>query len=369
LLSYISKLKLTNYRNFENLNLEFPGSSIALVGKNGVGKTNILEAISIMQPGRGIRSAKITDISHNNANFFGVFVELLLGNEKIQIGTEYNKKISRVRKIKINKNYYISQMELIKYLRIISLSPSMDGMFIDSPHSRRKFIDRITWNFYGNHSQLINSYDQLIKERNNILRENILDHGWIKNVEKQIVDFGSNILINRNEILSLLSSELENRVDHIKVFPAPDIFLSGEVEEIFGSNNVENFKEIYKEKLFNSRSLDSLKGSTGFGPHRSELSVNFKEKKIPAYLCSTGEQKILLISIILATARASKDFHGSSPILLLDEVFSHLDEVRREALSREIIDIGIQAWMTSTEASHYMTFGGKSYIINLDEIV
>lgn len=366
--SYISKLKLSNYRNYKNLNLDLPNLSVALVGKNGIGKTNILEAISILQPGRGIRSSKIVDLAYNKTAFFGVFVELLLGNEKTQIGTEYNEKESKIRKIKVNENFYISQIELIKYLRIISLSPLMDRIFIDAPGSRRKFIDRITWNFFGNHSKLISSYNKLIKERNNILREPKYDSLWLENIEKQIVEFGANILINRNNVLCLIVNELTDSKHRNKIFSTADIILSGEAEKMFKSNNLEDFMEGYRKKLFNSRSLDSLKSSTEFGPHRSELYVNYKEKEIPAYLCSTGEQKVLLISIILSAARASKNFHGVPPILLLDEVFTHLDIIKRDALSKEILDMGIQAWMTSTEASHYMTFEDKSYIINLDKV-
>ena len=367
--SYISKLKLTNYRNFERLNLELPDSSIALVGRNGVGKTNIIEAISVMQPGRGIRSAKFSDMTFNKSNYFGIYTELFDGVEKVQIGTAFNKEDSRVRKIKINENLYITQLELTNYLRIISLTPLMDRVFIDTPNIRRKFKDRITWNFFSTHSKLMRLYDKVVRERNNLLKNNEADARWLENIEKQIVDFGINIIANRNKVLSLVNEKLRDKKNSGVVFPTAKVSLVGELEEIYMENtNINNSKEIYKEKLFNSRSLDSLRRTTSLGPHRTELIVEYEEKEIPAYLCSTGEQKGLLISIILAAVRASKDFHGKSPILLLDEVFAHLDDIQRDALSSEILDIETQAWMTSTEASHYMTFGRKSYIINLNNI-
>ena len=346
-----------------------PDSSVALVGRNGVGKTNIIEAISVMQPGRGIRSAKFSDMTFNKSNFFGIYTELIDGEEKLQIGTAFNKDVSRLRKIKINENLYITQLELTNYLRIISLTPLMDRVFIDTPSIRRKFIDRITWNFFSTHSRLMRLYDKVVRERNNLLKNNESDVRWLENVEKQIVDFGINIIANRNKMLSLLNEKLRDKKNRGVVFPTAKVSLVGDLEEIYLANtNINSSKEIYKEKLFNSRPLDFLKGTTSLGPHRTELIVEYEEKEIPAYLCSTGEQKGLLISIILAAVRASKDFHGKSPILLLDEVFAHLDDIQRNALSSEILDIETQAWMTSTEASHYMTFGRKSYIIDLNNI-
>lgn len=368
--SFISKIKLNNYRNFKNLSLKLPEIPIALVGKNGVGKTNVLEAISLMEPGRGIRSAKFSDIASKGTSSFGVFIELFDGKEKVQIGTAFDKKISRVKKIKINESNYVSQSELTNYLRIISLTPLMDKIFIDPPNIRRKFMDRITWNFFSEHSKLMSAYDKINKERNNLLKDNTSDIRWLENIERQLVNFGTNIIVNRQKVLLLLLKKLKDKENSKGVFPLATILLTGEVEEIYNKiSNLDNFKNAYTEKLFNSRSSDSLRGFSSFGPHRTELLVYDKTKNMPAYLCSTGEQKGLLLSIILAAVRSSKDYHGVSPILLLDEVFAHLDGSKKEALSREIIRIETQAWMTSTEASHYMTFGEKSYIINLDELM
>ena len=244
--SYISKLKLTNYRNFERLNLELPDSSIALVGRNGVGKTNIIEAISVMQPGRGIRSAKFSDMTFNKSNYFGIYTELFDGVEKVQIGTAFNKEDSRVRKIKINENLYITQLELTNYLRIISLTPLMDRVFIDTPNIRRKFIDRITWNFFSTHSKLMRLYDKVVRERNNLLKNNEADARWLENVEKQIVDFGINIIANRNKMLSLVNEKLRDKKNSGVVFPTAKVSLVGDLEEIYMENtNLNNSKEIY----------------------------------------------------------------------------------------------------------------------------
>ena len=161
-------------KNLENIEENKP-SVILIAGVNGVGKTNVLEAISLMEPGRGIRSAKFSDMTYNKSNYFGIYAELFDGEEKVQIGTAFNKEVSRVRKIKINENIYITQLELTNYLRIISLTPLMDRVFIDTPNIRRKFVDRITWNFFSTHSKLMRLYDKVVRERNNLLKNNELD--------------------------------------------------------------------------------------------------------------------------------------------------------------------------------------------------
>jgi len=273
--SYISKLKLTHYRNYNTLNLELPDKPVALIGSNGIGKTNILEAISLLQPGRGIRSAKFKEMTYKQNGSFGIFIELVSSEEKILIGTAFDDQVSRIRKIKINENNYISQLDLTKYLRIISLTPLMDKIFIESPKNRRKFIDRITWNFFPEHSVIMRAYDKVLKERNNLLKDKTSDFKWLENIEKQIVDFGTKILLNRNKAIKMLVFKLVERKKLNNVFPIADIFLVGELEELYNKQAGDNFINLYKEKLFNYRELDSLKGSSSLGPHRTELRVNY----------------------------------------------------------------------------------------------
>ena len=359
--NYILSLKLANFRNHQSYQADFPNCPIALIGKNGVGKTNILEAISLMQPGRGIRSVRLEDIAYKNCGNFAIHINLIKDMEKHSIGSSLDLNYSKSRKVKIDGKF-ISPLALTKYLGIISITPLMDKIFIEGSANRRKFIDKITWIFFSSHAKNIRLYEKLIRERNGLFKDNIVDRNWFETIEKQIVEYGTNIIIDRFKVIKLLNNEINNNN-----FPKADMMLKGEVESKFNSiADLGLFKEYFLKTLYNTRSKDSFRGITSIGPHRSELEVSYKEKAIIASLCSTGEQKSLLISIILAVAKSYKNYCNLSPILLLDEVFAHLDNVKKESLSQEIKSLNVQAFMTGTEERDFMTFNENSYIINLD---
>ena len=362
--NYILSLQLSNFRNYKSYKAEFPKCPIAFIGKNGIGKTNILEAISLMQPGRGIRSVRLEDIPYNNSGNFGIHINLMKNKDQYAIGSSLDMNISRARKVKIDGKFF-SPLILTNYLGVISLTPLMDKIFIESSSNRRRFVDRFTWIFFSAHAKNIREYEKVIKERNNLLKENSADNTWYNNLEKQIVKFGTEIIINRFKVIKLLTDEIEkNNIN----FPKGKITFKGDIEKKYSeSSDIEVFKEKFLRALFDARTNDSFRGITSIGPHRTDLEVIYKEKNMEATLCSTGEQKSLLISIILAVAKAYKNYCNLSPILLLDEVFAHLDKSKREALSREIKTLNLQAFMTGTEESDFMTFDENSYIINLDK--
>ena len=359
---YISELGLSSFRNYKKYRDNFPNSPIALVGDNGVGKTNVLEAISMLQPGRGIRSSGLQEMVNRDHETFGINITLNKNNDQHILGTSYNKSIDKTRKVKLDGNY-ISPLSLTKFLGIISLTPLMDKIFIESPTSRRKFIDKITWIFESKHASDIRSYENLIRERNNLFKNNITDNKWFKNLEDQIVNFGIKILFNRNRVLSFLSEEMQL---FSNVFPEASVSLIGELEENYLLlEELDLLSERYAKILYDSRKTDYYKRVTSFGPHRSDLEVYYKDKGFPAARCSTGEQKSLLISIILSVCKAFKKNIFYPPILLLDEVFAHLDMEKKRALSLEIEKLKIQVFMTGVDESDFMTFDKKSYIIRL----
>ena len=363
--NYILSLKLSNFRNYQSYKAEFPNCPIALIGKNGVGKTNILEAISLMQPGRGIRSVSLEDITYKNCGNFGIHINLIKDAEKLEIGSSLNINHSKTRKVKIDGKF-ISPLTLTEYLGVISLTPLMDKLFIEGASNRRKFIDKITWIFFSTHAKNIRLYEKLIRERNNLLKDNILDKIWFDNIEKQIVKYGSNIISDRLKVIKLLNNEINTNSSN---FPKADMVVTGEIESKFNNlSDLDLFKDSFLRDLFDTRSKDSFRGITSIGPHRAELEVRYQEKEILANLCSTGEQKSLLISIILAVAKCYKNYCNLSPILLLDEVFAHLDNNKKESLSEEIKNLNVQAFMSGTEESDFMTFNENSYIINLDNL-
>jgi DNA replication and repair protein RecF len=362
--NYITSLKLFNFRNYKFYRADFCQYPTAFIGKNGVGKTNILEAISLMQPGRGIRSVKLEDLSYKYNGNFGVHINLLKNNENFEIGSFLDATVSGVRKVKIDGNN-ISPLLLTEYMGIISLTPLMDKIFIEGASNRRKFFDKIVWIFISMHAKNTRLYEKSIKERNNLLKENSKESIWFDNVEKQIVRYGTQIIIDRFQVLKLLNDQINNNAK----FPKASMLFVGEVEDIYNkSKDINFFKESFLKELHERRAKDFYRGITTIGPHKTDLEVRYKEKDMIARLCSTGEQKSLLISIILAVAKSYKEFTKLSPILLLDEVFSHLDNDKKESLSKEIENLNSQAFMTGIDESDFMTFNKDSCIINLDNL-
>ena len=361
--NHISSIKLSNFRNYKSFRAEFSQQPIALIGKNGVGKTNILESISLMQPGRGIRSVKLEDMSYKNEGNFAIHINLLKDKESIAIGSSLDLSLSKVRKVKVDGKL-ISPLMLTEYLGIISLTPLMDKIFIEGAVNRRKFFDKITWIFISSHANNVKLYEKAIKERNNLLKENSNDTVWFDNLEKLIVNYGTQILIDRYKVLKLLNKQInENRID----FPKAVMSFVGKIENIFNQNSdIGFFKEEYLKSLNENRKIDFYRGSTSIGVHKTDLEVIYKEKGLIASLCSTGEQKSLLISIIFSVAKSYKNYTKLSPILLLDEVFSHLDNDKKESLTKEIENLNSQAFMTGIDKSDFMTFSQDSCIINLD---
>ena len=359
----ISYLKLTNFRNYKSYKANFHQHPIAFVGKNGIGKTNILESISLMQPGRGIRSVKLEAMSYKYIGNFGIHINLIKNNENIEIGSSFDLSVSKLRKVKIDGKY-VSPLALNEYLGIISLTPLMDKIFIEGATNRRRFFDKISWVFISSHAKNTRLYEKSVKERNNLLKENSSDEIWFNNIEKQIVKYGTQIVIDRFKVLNLLNKQINANIIN---FPKASMFFNGEIENIFKqSSDIDSFKEIFLKALHDNRKKDFYKGLTSIGPHKTDLEVIYKEKNMMASMCSTGEQKSLLISIIVAVAKSYKKYTNLSPILLLDEVFSHLDNDKRESLSKEIEKLKSQAFMTGIHESDFMTFSKDSCILNLD---
>ena len=363
-INYISSLKLSNYRNYKSYKASFDKYPIAFVGKNGVGKTNILESISLMQPGRGIRSVKLEEMSYKYSGNFGININLKKNEESFKIGSSLDLEVSKLRKVKVDGKY-ISPLLLTKYLAVISLTPLMDKIFIEGSTNRRRFFDKISWIFISSHAQNIRLYEKSIKERNNLLKDNSNDAIWFNNIEKQIVKYGTQIIIDRFKVLNILNAQIK---DSTANFPKASMVFTGEIENTFSENSdLDYFKDFFSKTLYEKRKQDFYRGSTSIGPHRADLVVNYKEKDMKASLCSTGEQKSLLISIILSVAKSYKKYTNLSPILLLDEVFSHLDNDKKQSLSKEIENLKSQAFMTGIDESDFVTFNKDSCIINLDD--
>ncbi|WP_371224969.1 DNA replication/repair protein RecF [Roseovarius sp. 2305UL8-3] len=353
---YLSQLSLSHFRSHLGAKLELDGRPVAIHGPNGAGKTNILEAVSLFSPGRGLRRGAAMDMVRRPEGLGwklkGV-VKSLHQVHEVEIWSEEG----NARQLKIDDKT-ASQVALGRIARVLWLIPAMDRLWIEGAEGRRRFLDRIALSFIPSHAEVSLTYDKAMRERNRLLKDQVRDGHWYVAVEKQMAEAGSAIHANRIAALEQLQtaqSEAETQ------FPAAELELTmteGEMPLTVGD---------FREALSESRFRDIAAGRTLIGPHRADLHGVYTAKGVPARDCSTGEQKALLVSLILANGRALKRDFGAAPILLLDEVAAHLDATRRAALYDEICALGSQAWMTGTGAELFAELGERAQHIEVTD--
>ena len=338
-----------------------------LRGKNGAGKTNILEAISLLSPGRGFRNARLREIDRISAQApWVVAATLQARGEELFIGTGRDaESASEKRIVKINGERLRGHAALAEQVCIQWLTPVMDQVFLTGGTARRALLDRIVYGFTPDHANRVNAYERAMRERNRLLSDRVLaDPYWISILEQQMAEHAVVITLARQAVLERLQLTLEEPLTH---FPRALLTLEGALEGwLEGGGSALETETRFVERLASLRGIDSARGRASEGPHRSHLSVIHHEKQMPAERCSTGEQKALLLSIILASARARAAWCGRPPILLLDEVIAHLDVDKRASLFDLIGALGIQAWMTGTDAADFHGLQGKATIIEID---
>lgn len=333
----LKELHLLNYRNFETKHLKFKENIVIIVGDNGVGKTNLLESMSLLSPGRGLRHCAPDEICKDNQTDWEIssILDTNLGLAEIEVS--YSAKDSR--KIVQFNDSKISNSELSNITNIIWLTPQMDGLFLGSPGDRRRFLDRMVFSVYRDHASKVLKYEKLQRERIKILETKENDDAWLSIIEKEMTELAINIIQNRLDVIHNINRNIEN-LD--SAFPKAKIELEGRISDLMEQE--EPYEQILAEfKSF--RMKDKFSGRTNFGAGKCDMLVFYESKNMPAKSCSTGEQKALLISIITAQ-QISLD---QKPILLLDEVFVHLDEKRRQFLADFLSKNGAQAIITTTE--------------------
>ena len=373
-MSTIEKLKLHNFRCYDSAALQdLQKGLIVLWGANGVGKTNILEALSLLAPGRGLRTARMGDIQNNSLTdpwAVSALLRMDYGDE-VRIGTGLDpnsRQGSEKRTVRINGKTVRSQANLSKHLACVWLTPQMDRLFIDSSRERRKFLDRLVFTFDPGHSGRVIRYENALSQRSKLLREGKGEDVWLSALEKQMAETGVAIAAARIEYAQRLMAACKASDD--TSFPRARFSVKGCVEEWLGADDTPalQVEDRFKEALKQSRPRDALTGGALEGPHKSDLAVVYDAKNIAADQCSTGEQKALLIGIILAHSRLIKAERGGAPILLLDEVVAHLDEGRRSALYEILHDLGAQCWLTGTEKGLFSGIGGDAQFFDVADI-
>lgn len=357
----ITALTLENFRNYRHLNLQVAARPVILTGHNGAGKTNILEAISLLSPGRGMRSARLREMDHADAGAaWVVATEVTANGATSQIGTGRDADAASEKRIlKINGERERKHGVLAAHVCVQWLTPSMDQVFTEGGTARRKLLDRIVYGFEPEHATRVSAYEQAMRERNRLLADRgRADPYWLSVLEQQMAEHALSITLARLENLRRVQEHL---AQPLSAFPRAQLELQGTVEGWLESGiSALEAETKLAQRLTELRGLDAARGRATEGPHRSHLYVIHSGKNMPAERCSTGEQKAVLLSIILASARARAAWCGMPPILLLDEVVAHLDVDKRASLFDLIRSSAIQAWMTGTDAADFQGLAGDA---------
>ncbi len=362
----VRRLSLTDFRNYAALRLDLDDRPVVLSGANGAGKTNLLEAVSFLAPGRGLRRARLAEIGRraqpgNDVPPWAVAATLETGAVKVDIGTGLaatgtGDVVRRI--VRIDGTDAPSQSALGEHLSVAWLTPEMDRLFSDAAAARRRFLDRLIYGLDGGHASRLGDYERAMRERGRLLRDGgAPDDAWLAALERNMAQLGVAVAAARRGYVDRLNAACAVGVGP---FPAAGLTLHSDVGDRLENAPALDVEENCRIRLAECRRIDAEAGRATFGVHRDDLACRHLATGSPAGRCSTGEQKALLISIVLANARLQALERGAAPLLLLDEVTAHLDGLRREALFDEISALGSQAWMTGTEDELFEPFGARA---------
>jgi DNA replication and repair protein RecF len=367
---YLEKLKLTTFRNHSSASIELDARHVVITGENGAGKTNILEAVSYLSPGRGMRRAAYDDVGQQGAGgAWTVFAKMNGAQGEVSIGTGLQQTahgLETGRKVHVNGAQAKTSDTLLEHSRILWLTPAMDGLFTGPASDRRRFLDRMVLAIDPAHGRRVADFEKSMRARNKLLSEDFPDDQWLDAVEGQMAELGIAVAAARQELLALLSEVIIHNNEPASPFPDARISIEGQLEAVTGDLPASDLEGEYLSRLKAGRRLDARAGRTLEGPHRSDLVVFHRPKSMPAGQCSTGEQKALLIGLILAHARLVGEMNGFAPILLLDEIAAHLDEGRRSALYDMLDRLGCQAWMTGTDRALFTSLDNRASFLTVD---
>ena len=362
-MSYISSIRLNNFRNLGNQEVNLSNLANVFIGPNGAGKTNLIESVSLISPGRGLKKEILNKISNFNSK--DPWVIHLKYNKKnmpvLEIACTYevNKTGTNTKRILINGNKEKKIFEQESIPNLIWFTPDMERLFNGSPSLRRNFIDRIVFSFDKKILIELNSYTKLLKERKKILETINFDENWLNEVENKIVLLGTSIIKKRIHTIYLLNEIFDKKFESKKLNNC-NLNITGYIEELYLDRKNINFEEVYLNELKKSRNSDRFKGGCSVGPHKSDFKVLFRKNKIYAEYCSTGQQKEIILNILLCQAYALIQKNNTSPIVLLDEICSHLDETTRSILLYFIEWLKIQVLMTGNDEKLFSFLSKKA---------
>lgn len=356
----LTRLALADFRSYERLDLGLDGRPVALSGANGAGKTNVLEAVSLLGPGRGLRGARLEEISRiGAAGGWAVSARISDGEDERAVGVGVVAGEENRRVVRIDGASVFGPSALGDIVRLLWLTPAQDRLFMDSAGERRRFLDRMTLAHDPAHAQAAHDYETAMRQRQRLLDEGRYDERWLAAIETRMAEAGAAVAAARRAMAGALAAA--SVTEDCGPFPAADIALQGDIENALAYASAADVEDEFVARLKANRSADAAAGRALVGPHRSDILVTHRAKRAPARLCSTGEQKALLIGLVLANARALSYRAGGPPlILLLDEIAAHLDEDRRAGLYDILDALGLQCVMTGTDASLFSAWGRRA---------
>jgi len=349
----VAKLSLANFRNYVNLRLYFSTSTVVITGKNGCGKTNLLEAISLLVPGRGLRHTPLNHLQNNKSNnFWATAIDIRQGSTVMTIGTgrDFENTDNERRLVHIDGKNVKSHSILAEHVAMTWVTPDMDRILAEGATMRRKFLDRLAYSFDPAHKGRLTRYEKALRERLRLLREGFKDDSWLNALENEMALTGVAIAATRRHLIRQLRIAIGNTNS---VFPKASLEIKGVAEESLENKPALLVEELLREGYVRTRDEDTQSGTCLLGPHRSDLVVFHQGKNCLADLCSTGEQKALLLAIMIAYVRILIPTRNILPLFLLDDIAAHLDDIRRDALFEEIRFLGVQAWLTGTDVDSF----------------
>jgi DNA replication and repair protein RecF len=367
--SRIHRLTLTHFRNYRAASLETRGDVVVLGGPNGAGKTNCIEAISFLSPGRGLRRANLEDVADNQGDgswAVSAEVEGALGLATLGTGIDAPVADASVsRRCRIDREPVASAAAFGDHLRMVWLTPAMDGLFLGSASERRRFFDRLVLAIDSQHSARVSALDRSLRSRNRLLEVRNYDDHWCDAIERETAELAVAVAAMRGQTAVRLAAMLRARGE-ASAFPSAEIALDGWMENALVSEPATAVEDRYRDILRNNRARDAIAGRTLDGPHLTDLQVVYAPKNTLARDASTGEQKALLIGLVLAHAGLVAEMTGITPLLLLDEVVAHLDPRRRAALFDELSTLGAQVWMTGADPAAFADVGSAGEVFGVD---
>ena len=362
---WVDRLVLGCFRSYSDLTLSLSAAPVVLTGNNGAGKTNILEALSFLSPGRGLRQAKLSQVTALGQSPRPWSVHAVLKNEageEDEVGTGLVSSMEERRIVKINHTQ-APQADLNTILSVFWMTPQIDQLLSEGMSNRRRFLDKLVVGLYPDHTQHLYRYEYAMRERSRLLRDGLGDDRWLRGLEEKMAAESLAIHSLRSLYLSQINPLAASA--HT-LFPTVSVFLEGEVENGLREKAALDVEDGLIDALKKNRHDDARVGGSQIGAHQTTVQFFHVNQKKKAEFCSTGEQKALLLSFILANARLHINEKRRTPILLLDEVVAHLDAMRRSALLEEILQLGVQAWMTGTDAEVFHPLREKAQFLNIE---